>query len=172
MSEADRIASGPASAPRDVGEARRVVEARRGRVADTLQELEERLVEEKEAIQDKLDVARPAREYVRGKPLVAVGVAAGAGLLLGLLTARSKRRTGEEPDFGDEDRDAIRRWRSERRKRLLESAEEELPSFEPPPSRVGRLFRDMAHELVGAGTALLIAQLVDRVQEEEAEGGL
>ena len=165
MIEADGSSSAD---PRDVDAARRVVEARRERVAGTLQALEVRLVEEKEAIQDKLDVTRPVRDYVRGRPLAAVGAAVGAGLLLGLITKRPKRRGGE-PALEGEDRDAIRRWRRQRRKRLLESAEEGVPSFEPPPSRFGRLFRDMAHELAGAGTALLIAQLVGRVQEEEQE---
>lgn len=165
MSEAG---NGSGASPRDVGEARRVVEASRGRVAETLQELEGRLVEEKEALQDKLDVVRPAREFVRSKPLLAIGAGAAAGLLLGLATG-GRRRSDEEVEFDGDDRDAIRRWRRERRRRLLETAEEELPNFEPPPSRIGRLFRDMTHEIVGAATALLISQLVDRVQEEEAD---
>lgn len=169
MDENVRQVGGPRAAPRDVGEARATVEASRQRVAATLEELEGRLVEEKEAIQEKLDVARPVREYASAKPLVAVGIAAGAGLLLGLLTGGGSRRDEEDGELTERESRLVERWRSERRKRLLSTAEDELPSFEPPPSRIGRLFRDMTHELVGAATALLVAGLVDRVKDEEEE---
>lgn len=169
MEENVRQLGGPRAAPRNVGEARATVEASRQRVAATLEALEERLVEEKEAIQEKLDVARPVREYVSAKPLVAVGIAAGAGLLFGLLRGGGGRREQPEGELTERENRMVERWRRERRKRLLSTADDELPSFEPPTSRLGQLFRDMTHELVGAATALLVAGVVDRVKDLEGE---
>jgi ElaB/YqjD/DUF883 family membrane-anchored ribosome-binding protein len=168
MEEKRKVRGGPRAAPRDVDQAREVAEASRRRVTETLGELEERLVEEKDALQERLDVVRPLREFVWARPLPAVAMAAGAGLLFGLLVAGS-RRAPAEVELTDADRDVIRSWRRERRKRLIDTAEDELPSFDPPPSRIGRLFRDMTHELVGAATALLVSGLVERVQEQEQD---
>jgi ElaB/YqjD/DUF883 family membrane-anchored ribosome-binding protein len=162
--EDPRKLTGSTAAPRSVEEARRVVETSRQRISATLDELEGRLVEKKQALQ-RLDVARPVRGWVRRKPLAGLAIAAGAGLLLGVLGSRDDEEP--EPDLGEEEVAAIRRWRRERRKKLLEVAEEELPSFEPPPSRLGRLFRDVTHELAGAATALVIAALVERVSRAE-----
>jgi ElaB/YqjD/DUF883 family membrane-anchored ribosome-binding protein len=162
--EDPRKLTGSTAAPRSVEEARRVVEASRQRISATLDELEGRLVEKKQALQ-RLDVARPVRGWVRRKPLAGLAIAAGAGLLLGVLGGGGDEEP--EPDLGEEEVAAIRRWRRERRKKLLEVAEDELPSFEPPPSRLGQLFRDVTHELAGAATALVIAALVERVSRAE-----
>jgi ElaB/YqjD/DUF883 family membrane-anchored ribosome-binding protein len=167
MEQQPRRLTGAGAPPQNVDEARRVVEASRLRISATLEALEDRLVEKKQALHRRLDVARPMRGFVRSRPLVGLAVAAGAGLLLGVLGGGADE--GDEEDLGEAEVAAIRRWRRERRKRLLSVAEDELPSFEPPPSRVGRLFRDMTHELAGAATALVIAALVERVRTAESE---
>lgn len=156
----------PAGRPRDVTEARRAVEDTRQRISSTLDQLEARIVDKKEELRDRVDVVRPVREYVGARPLVAIAAAAGVGLLLGLLSGGSDTRVLHDSELSGSDQDVVSKWRRERRKRLLDTAEDELPSFEPPPSRVGRFFRDMTHEVAGAATALLVAQLVDRVRDE------
>jgi ElaB/YqjD/DUF883 family membrane-anchored ribosome-binding protein len=161
-----RLAAGPNGTPGNVAEARLAVASSRERISATIDELEERIIDTRDALRDKIDVTRPVREVVRATPLVAVVAAAGAGLLLG-LASRGRRRRGREVQLSESDREAIGRWRRERRQRLLDTAEHELPSFEPPPSRVRRMFRDVVHDLAGAATALVIAQLVERVKEEE-----
>jgi hypothetical protein len=147
-----------------VAEARAAVAVSRARISATIDELEERIVDKKEELQERLDVVRPVRALVAAAPLIAVAAAAGAGLLLG-IASRGRGRRVREVELNEVDRDAIRRWRRERRKRLLDTAEHELPRFDRP-SRLGRLFRDLTHEFAGAATALLAAQLVDRVKEE------
>jgi len=161
-----RIAPGAADAPRSVVEARLAVASSRERISATLDELEGRISDKKEALRDRIDVVRPVRAVVGAAPLVAMVAATGAGLLVG-LASRGRRKRVSEVQLSEEDRAAISRWRSERRKRLLETAGNELPRFEPPPSRFRRLFRDVAHDLAGAATALLVAQLVERVKREE-----
>lgn len=58
-------------------------------------------------LQSELTVAdvnvggRPILDYVREKPLVAAGVAAGIGLLAGIVTGLVKREAPEEPDLHD-----------------------------------------------------------------------
>jgi len=154
----------PAESPRDVAEARAAVEMSRARISATIDELEERIVDKKEELRDRLDVVRPVRALVAAAPLVALGIAAGTGLLLG-LASRGGRKRRREVELSEVDRDALLRWRRARRKRLLDTAEHELPRFDRP-SRLGRLVRDLAHEFAGAATAMLASQLVDRVKEE------
>lgn len=165
--EQQRIGGGQSQgAPRDVAEARAAVASSRARISATMDELEDKIVDTKAQLQDRLDVVRPVRRFIGAAPLIAIGAAAGAGLLLGLATG-GRRKHGREIPLDDVDTETIRRWRQERRKRLLDSAEHELPRFEPPPSRLGRLIRDVAHEFAGAATAMIAAQLIDRVKEEQ-----
>jgi len=162
--EQRRIGTGSAAdGPRSVAEARAAVVDSRARIAATIDELEERIVGRKEALRGRLDVARPARSLVRTAPLIAVAAAAGAGLLFGLITG-GRRKAHREIDLQDVDREALRRWRRQRRTRLLDAAEHELPSLDPPPSRLGRLVRDVVHEFAGAATALIAAELAERVK--------
>lgn len=71
--------------PQSVAEAKRAVEESRERISDTLDTLEDRLRSEKERLARKADVLRPVREHARARPLLVLGVAFGAGLLLGRL---------------------------------------------------------------------------------------
>jgi ElaB/YqjD/DUF883 family membrane-anchored ribosome-binding protein len=149
--------------PANLAEARLAVLASRQRVSATLDRLELRLEEKKDELRRRVDVTRPMRRYVKRKPFKGVGLAVGAGVLLGVLGS-SGESSEQDAELGDAEISAIRRWRRERRKRLLETAEDELPGLDLPPSRVGRFFRDMTHELAGAATALVIAALVERVR--------
>jgi ElaB/YqjD/DUF883 family membrane-anchored ribosome-binding protein len=61
----------------------------RTRARESLKQARTRLVEaEGEAVEQAREVAASADEYVRERPWQAVGVAAGVGLLLGLLLSR------------------------------------------------------------------------------------
>lgn len=155
--------------PRSVGEAREAVEASRQRIASTLEELETRIVEKKESLEERLDVTRPVRDYVRVRPLAAAGTAVAAGLLFGLLTGGSRRRKVEPRHLTAEDRAAIERWRREQRKTMLQAADAELGEVERarPRRRKRGAVRDLLHELAGAGSALLIAELVERVRNAD-----
>ncbi|MEO8225619.1 MAG: DUF883 family protein [Gammaproteobacteria bacterium] len=65
------------------------VDGIRARARESLQKAKARLVEaEEEALGHVREAATSADEYVHGKPWQAVGIAAGVGLLLGLLMGR------------------------------------------------------------------------------------
>lgn len=67
-----------------------------------------RLDQHLSGLQSELTVAdvnvggRPVLDYVREKPLVAAGVAAGVGLLAGVVTGLMKREAPEEPSLHDQ----------------------------------------------------------------------
>lgn len=61
----------------------------RGRVAATLSQAKTGLIEAQAAVVDKAKVAAKATdEYVHDNPWKSIGIAAGAGLLVGLLIGR------------------------------------------------------------------------------------
>lgn len=65
------------------------VEGVRARAKDSLHAVKVRLAEvEDEALAQVREAASSADEYIRGNPWQAIGVAAGIGLLLGLLISR------------------------------------------------------------------------------------
>ena len=68
--------------PRNVEEARRAVEESRERMASTLDALEQQLTSKKQELEAKVDVLRPVKKRVRKRPLVALAVAFGVGVLL------------------------------------------------------------------------------------------
>lgn len=74
--------------PETVEEARRAVEASRARMSDTLNALQHQITHKKEQLEAKMDVMRPVKSKVRARPLVALAVAFGVGLLL----SRRRRR--------------------------------------------------------------------------------
>ena len=69
--------------PRTVEEARQAVEASRAKLSDTLGVLEQSLTTRKEELEAKVDVLRPVKHRVRARPLAALAVAFGVGVLLG-----------------------------------------------------------------------------------------
>lgn len=68
--------------PRTVEEARRAVEQSRERMSHTLNALEHQLTTKKEELEAKVDVLRPVKKRVRKRPLIALAVAFGVGVLL------------------------------------------------------------------------------------------
>jgi hypothetical protein len=88
----------------DPVDARADIEATRARMSDTIDEIEGALVRKKEEIRDRLDIVAPVRE----NPWPSMGIALGAGLVLGLLTGG-----GDDEDFA-EDEDVERPARSRR----------------------------------------------------------
>jgi ElaB/YqjD/DUF883 family membrane-anchored ribosome-binding protein len=61
----------------------------RARAEESVRLAKERLAEiEQEALQRARELAGEADEYVRGNPWAAVGIAAGVGVMLGLLLSR------------------------------------------------------------------------------------
>ena len=74
--------------PRTVEEARRAVEQSRERMSHTLNALESQLTTKKEELEAKVDVLRPVKKRVRKRPLIALAVAFGVGVL---LSKRKKR---------------------------------------------------------------------------------
>jgi ElaB/YqjD/DUF883 family membrane-anchored ribosome-binding protein len=104
-------------APTDVGEAKREIERNRERISETLDAIEYRIVDTREQIRDRLDVARPLKDQVRRRPWAALGVAAGVGVVLGILAGGRSGRDGYDiPDAHQ--RRELREWRRQRRNRL------------------------------------------------------
>lgn len=61
----------------------------RARAEESVRLAKERLAEvEREALERARELAGEADEYVRGNPWAAVGIAAGVGVMLGLLLSR------------------------------------------------------------------------------------
>ena len=98
MSQSSTAANG---SPRTVEAARRAVESSREQMSGTLDQIEHRIVMKKHEISHRMDVARPVREQVRERPLIAVGIAFAAGLILWKL-----RHHDEDDEWEDEADDA------------------------------------------------------------------
>lgn len=120
-----RIEEEGTDSPQTVDEARDAVARSRERISSTLDALEDRIVEKKHEIQDRVDVLRPVREQIAERPLTAVMAGLAVGALLGALGGgdddeytrrRSGRISGHELD--DDERDELKQWRRQRRKRL------------------------------------------------------
>jgi len=120
-----RIEEKGAESPQTVDEARDAVARSRERISSTLDALEDRIVEKKHEIQDRVDVLRPVREQIAERPLTAVMAGLAVGALLGALGGgdddeytrrRSGRISGHALD--DDERDELKQWRRQRRQRL------------------------------------------------------
>ncbi len=96
------------------------IEHTRARMSGTIDEIEDALLRKKENIQDRLNVFSP----VRNNPLPSVGIAFGAGLLLGYLTAEGDDGYDRHHPDTDDDEFWSRRasdWEA-RARRLLDLA--------------------------------------------------
>jgi ElaB/YqjD/DUF883 family membrane-anchored ribosome-binding protein len=166
------------SASDDVGEARAQVERNRERLSETLGALEDRLIETKTAIREKVNVLRPVKKQVRARPWAAVAVAAGVGALVGAaLGGRS------DPDIIDEEERRRRReWRKRRRARVsgydsdaysgrisesVHPSRGRRPQSKKPSSST---MRAMRKQLMGAITSAVIAGLRDRARHAVNDG--
>jgi ElaB/YqjD/DUF883 family membrane-anchored ribosome-binding protein len=160
--------------PQTVDQARDAVERSRQRISSTLDALEERIVEKKHEIQDRVDVMRPVREQIAERPFTALAVGVGVGALLGSLGGRddsehSHRRSGRISGrtLSDEDREELQQWRQARKRRLRAAMQrQELrdgrsrSSSDDDDSR----FDALKHQLMGALTSAVTTALTKRIR--------
>jgi ElaB/YqjD/DUF883 family membrane-anchored ribosome-binding protein len=119
-----------APVPDDPEAARAEIQMTRSRMSETIDEIEDVLLRKKERIQDRLDVFAPVRQ----RPLPSVGIALGAGVLLGLLTGGD-----DEDEWESHGRD---RYRSE-----LRELEERAETWEHRARRLLRIAREQEQEI-------------------------
>ena len=166
--------------PRTVEEARLEVQRSRARIEDTLDRLENRVVETRETIQRKVDVVRPVTEFVRAKPFIALGAAVAIGLFLGTRGGSDDDEDEDDYGFDRKERRALEEWRKRRRKMLLAEAEDAGEVFEDeedePPGRISRLVRAVGHEAAGVVLGIVGAEVAERLygarsnDDDEADG--
>jgi ElaB/YqjD/DUF883 family membrane-anchored ribosome-binding protein len=104
--------------PKDSDAAREEIERTRTRMSETIDEIEDVLLRKKAEIRTRLDVVARLRE----KPLLVVGVALGAGVLLGLITGGRDR----SDDHANSGRADIWEARARRLLAIARSQEEEI----------------------------------------------
>jgi ElaB/YqjD/DUF883 family membrane-anchored ribosome-binding protein len=102
--------------------ARAEIEMTRSRMSETIDEIEDRLIEKRERLQDRMDVLAPVRE----NPLPSVGIALGAGLLFGLLTGGGDDYREDAHEHWEDRSDT---WET-RARRLLAIAREQEEEIE------------------------------------------
>jgi ElaB/YqjD/DUF883 family membrane-anchored ribosome-binding protein len=137
--EVHSVAGGPAGSEGPVViDAKEEIQATRSRISDTIDEIEGKILEKKERIEERLDVLAPVRE----RPLRVLGAVFGAGLALGLLTGGGHDEDEEarhEDDGGEDDRreELAKLWEG-RARRLLRIAREQEEEIEELRARLGR----------------------------------
>ncbi|HET7322219.1 MAG TPA: hypothetical protein VFI96_06965 [Longimicrobiaceae bacterium] len=140
------VGGSQATLPSNPGGARDDIQRTRERMSGTIDEIEGALLRKKEEIRERFDLMGRVRE----RPLEALGIALGAGLLLGLATGGS--------DEDEEDREASRRgWsydegdRAEmwerRARRLLSIAREQEDEIDRLQGRSGGRYDRYAEDL-------------------------
>ena len=95
--------------PRSVVDAREAIAQTRERISATLDAIELRIDETRQNIRRKADVLRPVRQRISAAPWTALGIAAGAGLALGLLTGGDSDEDGRAPERARARRRRLRR---------------------------------------------------------------
>ncbi len=130
--------------PRSSEAARDEIERTRARMSETIDEIEEALLRKKADLRERLDV--PAR--LREKPLAVVGVALGAGLLLGLLTGGGKASRKKEEGERAEREARASRW-ERRARRLLSIAraqESRIDQLESAVDELGEMYHSARYD--------------------------
>jgi hypothetical protein len=158
--------------PRTVDEARHAVERSRQRISSTLDTLENRIVEKKHEIKERVDVLRPVRDQISQRPFTSVAVGLGVGALLGSIGggddddhshSRSGRVRGRS--LSDDDRQELREWRKARKQRLRarmqNNDDDDDDDRDSSDSRLGAL----RHQLMGAVTAAVTTAVTKRVRQ-------
>jgi hypothetical protein len=166
----------PAGEPRTVDEARDAVERSRQRISSTLDALEDRIVEKKHELQDRVDVLKPVREQIVSRPFTALAIGLGVGALLGSIgggddseSEHEHRRSGRvKGGLSDEDRRELREWRRARRDRLRSRARHDRDHDDDhrEESRFAGLRLDaLRHQLMGAVTSAVTAVVTKKVRQ-------
>jgi ElaB/YqjD/DUF883 family membrane-anchored ribosome-binding protein len=151
--------------PQTVDEAKDAVERSRQRISTTLDALEDRIVEKKHAMQDRMDVLRPVRDQVTQRPFMAVAVALGVGAVLGSLggsaedVAEPRAGRGRQR-LSDHDRRELRQWRRLRRDRLRARG-----GSGGHDDDSGARLDSLKHQLAGAVTTAIGAAVTARLKE-------
>lgn len=143
--------------PDDPEAARAEIEVTRARMSETIDEIEDALLRKKERIQDKLDVFAP----VRRSPLPSVGIALGAGVLFGLITAGDDDEDDDHRDFS----------RSAHRDEYLRELEERADSWESRARRLLRIAQEQEEELERFSGRTRAADGESDHRSEESHGG-
>jgi hypothetical protein len=119
-------------------DAKEEIRATRARISGTLDEIEGRILQKKERIEQRLDFLAPVRE----RPFRVLGAVFGAGLALGLLTGghdeEEDRDDREEDEREDGERDDLVDLWEGRARRLLRIAREQEEEIEELRARLGR----------------------------------
>jgi ElaB/YqjD/DUF883 family membrane-anchored ribosome-binding protein len=171
--------------PQTVGEAREAVERSRQRISSTLDALEERIVEKKHEIKDRVDVMRPVRERISERPFTAVAIGLGVGAFLGALGGGDddgdvhRRRSGRVSGrlLEDDDREELKEWRRARRRRLRAAMRRSEAERGEVRSGRGRdeddsddsRFDALKHQLMGAITSAVTTAITKRVRRMATE---
>lgn len=103
----------PAGEPRTRAEARQAIDTTRSRISETLDMVEHRIEATRDQMREKTDLSRQLRERIRGKELKSLAAAFGVGVLIALLFGGRKAAA---PVLSEEERQALLRWRKDRRK--------------------------------------------------------
>lgn len=77
--------------PSSSAEAEEALEGTRGRISETLDQLESRLRERKEELKGRADALRPIGRQVESNPWRTLSIALGAGFVLGRRQAKRRR---------------------------------------------------------------------------------
>lgn len=149
--------------PDDPEAAREQIEHTRQRMSETIDEIEDVLLRKKERLQERLDVTAPMRE----RPLPTLGIALGAGLLLGVLTGGDDEEDdrparydgGRHADLDAERRAEMWEERARRLLRIAQEQEDELESLRGTDAR--RASEEFSHLHEDEGGKL--ADLRDKV---------
>ncbi|HUF50073.1 MAG TPA: hypothetical protein VMN60_04535 [Longimicrobiales bacterium] len=161
-----------ADEPRTVDEARDAVERSRQRISSTLDALEDRIVEKKQALRDRVDVVRPVKEQVSRRPFTAIAVAVGVGALLGSLgggsqadrSSRDDSRSGHEGGLSAAERGELREWRRHRRERMEARNRVRERAWQDEHSGPSALDK-FRSQLMGAVTAAIGAAVTAKVKD-------
>jgi ElaB/YqjD/DUF883 family membrane-anchored ribosome-binding protein len=158
--------------PQTVGEARDAIERSRARISSTLDQIEDRIVEKKHELREKVDIVRPVRERIRLRPLAAVAVAVGIGAILGSLGGGSAddeelgiRRSGRSRSLSDDERRELRAWRRERRQRLHARLRDDDDDNAGHRSARDSRMDALRGQLMGAVSTAVTAAITSRVKE-------
>lgn len=144
--------------PTSVSDARDQIFDTRERISETLDQIETRIVDTKQELRRKADVLRPVRERIRMDPWKALAIAAGAGLVLGLLVGA--RDDEEEPRHRRPHRSLAlaagrtvgreaEEWRDDFDDEFQRERDEDLAEQHRAPVRE-RVFDHLLHSLTGA----------------------